>query len=734
MRRRSLTRLIAGLASAAALLLGGAQSALAVFVPGDTNGNATQVSNAVAAGRAYLISQQGAPSSAPPGCWQSQGVIAGVTALNVLALVNSVQGGYANLDAPTKASVDSGILCLLARVQPDGTINDPSTPFFKTYNTSISIWALSVVPSTPAISSAISGGRGWLIANQANDGSGRADTGGNINNGGWYYEGGLTPSFVEHSNSSFALQGLEATGGLPAATSNLAQGFWICLQRMTPYPTAACASGGGPNDGGFIYSHQINKGGTETSATGSGSFSMSLTGVAAGSTRINATISYLDASIGVAPCDNNTHTVDSLLAGWVPTGTLRHYTVWANFKAHVLAGIADSISDMNNWYYKLANCLVTEQVPNGQWPPSGREDALLATAFSMLTLEKVTPEQLITKVAGVPFSGTEGTNSCGPVATFTDPDNKAVAGDYAATIDWGDSSSSAGTVMGTPPGSGNFTVSGCHTYAEEGTYTIKVTITDVDNAANTATVFTKATIGDAALAAKCAIVSPFIPQTYTGPTAVFTDASSTGTLSDFTTPPGGATINWGDGFSSAGTVSGAGGNAPYTVSGSHTYSSTGPVTITTNITDFGGSKTSASCTETVFAFATSKGAAFVVGDLTVPPANLSLSAYFWGSQWWTMNPMSGPTRASFKGFAGFEDNPLGLPAVCGGTWTTDTGNATPPPPTIPAVMAVIVSSTVTQNGSVLSGDIKHVVFVKTNPGYAPNPGSPGTGTIIGFLC
>jgi hypothetical protein len=266
---------------------------------------------------------------------------------------------------------------------------------------------------------------------------------------------------------------------------------------------------------------------------------------------------------------------------------------------------------------------------------------------------------------------------------------------------------------------------------------VKVHVTDSDSS-NTADATSTARVGDAALTARCAIASPFIPQTFTGPTAVFNDASSTGTLSDFTTPPGGATIDWGDGSSSAGTVTGTGGNAPYTVSGSHTYSSTGPVVITTNITDFGGSKTSASCSETVFAFATGKGAAFVVGDLTVPPANLSLRAYFWGSQWDQMNPMSGPgpSPSAMKGFAGFEDNFLGLPPpACGGTWSTDTGNSTPPPPApLPAFMGVIVSSNVTQNGSVIRGDIKHVVIVKTNPGYAPNPGSPGTGTILGFLC
>jgi hypothetical protein len=45
-------------------------------------------------------------------------------------------------------------------------------------------------------------------------------------------------------------------------------------------------------------------------------------------------------------------------------------------------------------------------------------------------------------------------------------------------------------------------------------------------------------------------------------------------------------------------------------------------------------------------------------------------------------------------------------------------------------MAVIVSSHITKRGPVISGDIVHIVLVRTNPGYGPNPGHPGTGTIV----
>ena len=88
-----------------------------------------------------------------------------------------------------------------------------------------------------------------------------------------------------------------------------------------------------------------------------------------------------------------------------------------------------------------------------------------------------------------------------------------------------------------------------------------------------------------------------------------------------------------------------------------------------------------------------------------------------------------------KGFAGFEDNVLGLPPPkCGNTWSTDPGNSTPPPQTVPDVMGVIVSSQITQSGSVISGDIKQVVIVKNDPGYGPSPGHDGTGTEIAIVC
>jgi hypothetical protein len=323
-----------------------------------------------------------------------------------------------------------------------------------------------------------------------------------------------------------------------------------------------------------------------------------------------------------------------------------------------------------------------------------------------------TCEQPIT-ATGTTFNATEGQSFTGKVATFTDPNTSAVPTDYTASIDWGDGTS-AGTVSGS---GGSFTVSGTHTYVEEGTYKVTVTITDVDTPSNTTTATSTAKVADAALTATAACATTST-QAFAGTTATFTDAASPGgTLSDFS-----AIIDWGDGTTSAGLVVGLNGG-PYTVSGTHTYAALGSHTITTTITDVGGAMASATCSTLVFAFAS--GGSFVVGDQSDTG-----SVLFWGAQWAKDNSLSG--GAAPRSFKGFEDG-VATPA-CRSGWTTDPGNSSGPPDSIPSYMAVIVSSSISKSGSTISGDTVHMVVVKTDPGYAPNPGHPGTGTVVGVIC
>jgi len=327
-------------------------------------------------------------------------------------------------------------------------------------------------------------------------------------------------------------------------------------------------------------------------------------------------------------------------------------------------------------------------------------------------------EQAIT-ATGVSISATEGQPFSATVATITDPTTTSTAAEYSATIDWGDGGSSSGTVSG--PMGGPFKVNGSHTYAEEGTYTITVKVTDIDTATNGATATSTANVADAALTASPACIATST-QSYLGSTATFTDAANpSGTLSDFT-----ATIDWGDGSVTTGTVTGPNGG-PYTVSGAHTYATTGIFTITTTIHDVGGSKAMTSCSTLGFAFAPG-GGSFVIGDQN---AATGASVTFWGAQWAKKNPTSGGSAPrSFKGFAEDPSTPS-----CGVAWTTDPGNSTPPPDgPLPTFMAVIVTSSVGKDGSQISGNTVHIVVVKTNPGYAANPGHAGTGTVVAVVC
>lgn len=208
------------------------------------------------------------------------------------------------------------------------------------------------------------------------------------------------------------------------------------------------------------------------------------------------------------------------------------------------------------------------------------------------------------------------------------------------------------------------------------------------------------------------------PNPISGVVATFTDGDPAGTVSQYS-----ATIDWGDGSTSAGSIS-ADGNG-FDVSGTHSYGALGPYTAHVHICDVGGSCTDARTQILVFAFPDS--GAFVVGDQSATG-----SVTYWGAQWAKVNTLSGgATPAAFKGFA--DTGSAAVPA-CGSTWTSRPGNSTPPPGSVPTYLGIIVSSNVSQAGSTMSGDVAHVIVVQTDPGYAGNPGHAGTGTVVGVVC
>ena len=65
---------------------------------------------------------------------------------------------------------------------------------------------------------------------------------------------------------------------------------------------------------------------------------------------------------------------------------------------------------------------------------------------------------------------------------------------------------------------------------------------------------------------------------------------------------------------------------------------------------------------------------------------------------------------------------------------SDPGNSSGPPSSVPAYITVLVSSSITKSGPVISGNIPKMVIVKTDPGYAANPGHAGTGIVVAIVC
>jgi V8-like Glu-specific endopeptidase len=201
--------------------------------------------------------------------------------------------------------------------------------------------------------------------------------------------------------------------------------------------------------------------------------------------------------------------------------------------------------------------------------------------------------------SGPPLQTLEGAMFQGTVASFTDANPNATPEKFTATIAWGDGQTAPGAI--TANSSGGFTVSGTHTYAREGSYSVTVSIRDVGGAEATAT--STAQVTDAPLAATGRTVVATERGVFHGVLASFTDPGSTGSVDPYS-----ATITWGDGQTSAGTIT-ANGQGGFDVQGSNTYAHEGPYPVSVLISDKGGSTVTATSTAHV-------------ARASSPPANL----------------------------------------------------------------------------------------------------------------
>jgi len=280
------------------------------------------------------------------------------------------------------------------------------------------------------------------------------------------------------------------------------------------------------------------------------------------------------------------------------------------------------------------------------------------------------------------------------------------------------------TVTGVPNGATVAFVVGaesCNGTVATGAASCQVTLTDAPGSGYTVS----ATYAGDASHTGSADSKPFTviaPTTAThiaavGPVLAGSSATLSATVSPSSAP---GTVT----FSSGGTTLCTATLSAGAASCSASFAQTGTYTVTAK---YGGNglypPSSDSTSVLVYALAPG-GGSFVVGDKSAT-GNVT----FWGAQWSKVNALSGgPAPDAFKGFA------LNG-ATCGGTWTTDPGNSSPPPAgPLPAYMAVLVTSASAKAGSMIYGNTVAIVIVQTSAGYKNDPGHAGTGTVVATLC
>lgn len=218
---------------------------------------------------------------------------------------------------------------------------------------------------------------------------------------------------------------------------------------------------------------------------------------------------------------------------------------------------------------------------NGVYPISVKvtdDEGNVDTDSTTVTVDNVAP----TVDAGENQTTDEGTTVSLDPATFTDP---GFLDTHTATIDWGDGTAAeAGTVT---EAGGNGSVDGSHVYADNGVYTVTVTVTDDD--------------GDSGSDTFDVTVNNVPPTVEAGPDVTI-DENGTVTLAPATFNDKGtldthtASIDWGyDAWVDAGTVTespfgppGSTAGLDGTVDGSRQYGDNGTFTVTVTVTDDDG--------------------------------------------------------------------------------------------------------------------------------------------------
>jgi hypothetical protein len=158
-------------------------------------------------------------------------------------------------------------------------------------------------------------------------------------------------------------------------------------------------------------------------------------------------------------------------------GAEDHWDGWNNPRECAPGDLTNCIAN-TEIMRRTALAVLGGTLPAVGTPTTGPGAPVQSTLTPTLTGGDTIGETLIGTGMAIAFAPGQPLN--GVVATFTDSDVAVLPSDLQPAIDWGDGSTSMGSVAG---GSGTFQISDMHAYTDAGTYTVHVWLTNINTQA-----------------------------------------------------------------------------------------------------------------------------------------------------------------------------------------------------------------------------------------------------------
>jgi uncharacterized repeat protein (TIGR01451 family) len=370
--------------------------------------------------------------------------------------------------------------------------------------------------------------------------------------GGWRYQPNSGDS--DNSNTQFPVLGLAAAEDnwgmtVPAWVKDELRDYWLAYTQN--------------DNGGFGYmapDDWVNVG-----KTGACIMNLAWTGVPTSDSRIRRASQFIESHWNDAPDGEWNGNVGEF------------YAMYAVKKGSLLAGI-DAYGP-HFWDGEYSAYLVGAQQPDGRFDDAGNFGSWqpMATSWALMILSPGLYEPLpVAIISPIQYGATEPgwyegqVQFDGTASHHTDPERELVLFEW----DFGDGGTASSTL--TP----------FHTYADNGVYTVTLTVTDDQDGADRDTLLlTVENVTPEVAAGADQIVSE--DDVVSLDPATFIDPG----LADTHT----ATVDWGDGTVEAAVVN----QEAHTVSASHVYTAPGTYTVTVSVTDDDGGTGSDTFTVTV---------------------------------------------------------------------------------------------------------------------------------------